>query len=172
MMQSTDDTMPNNTPIPNDAGGLIEVVIPRENAVFWMDDQGRWCNCHGRFEHRRIIDYFNKAIERDENGYFVTQVRGDIREKVYFPHGETPLFVVQVAAWEPPQLTLNTGRLLPLDPHRLFVHADRLYLRMGDEIARFNDRALMAMMPYLDETDAGMVVRIGKTVVTLPEETP
>ena len=82
----TETPMPENPPLPHDDTDLTEVVIPRENAVFWMDAEGRWCNRHGRFAHKRIIDYFNRSIGRDAMGYFVTQVRGDIREKVYFPH--------------------------------------------------------------------------------------
>ena len=153
-----------------DTDGLIEVVIPRENAVFWMDEEGRWCNCHGRFEHKRIIDYFNRAIQRDDMGYYVTQIRGELREKVYFPHGETPLFVVRVTKGDPLHLTLNTGQELDLDPTTLYIREDRLYLRLSEEIARFNDRALMAMMPYLDECDAGMVIQIGSQTLTIPEE--
>ena len=164
--------MSEHTPTPDDADDLIDVVIPRENAVFWMDDNGRWHNCHGRFEHKRIIDYFNHAIRHDAMGYFVTQIRGDMREKVYFPHGETPLFVVRVVEGDPLWLTLNTGRELSLDPADLYVRNDRLYLRMGDEIARFNDRALLAMMPYLDENEAGMVFHVDEGSVAIPEEEP
>lgn len=164
--------MPENPPLPHDDTDLTEVVIPRENAVFWMDAEGRWCNRHGRFAHKRIIDYFNRSIGRDAMGYFVTQVRGDIREKVYFPHDETPLFVVRVKPGDPVELTLNTGRELALDAAALFIRGDRLYLRMDDEIARFNDRALLDMMPYLDETDTGVVVRIGRRSTAIPEETP
>ena len=38
---------------------LKEVVIFKEEAVFWMDNQGRWHNQYGPFQHKRVIDYFN-----------------------------------------------------------------------------------------------------------------
>jgi hypothetical protein len=138
-----------------------EVVIPKENAVFRMDGQGRWLGRHGRFEHKRIIDYFNRAIRRDADGYYVTQVRNNIREKVYFAYEDTPLFVFQVIPQDPIRLLLNTTQTIALDPDRLFVEADQLYQLRGDERIKFSDRALLAMAPYLDESADGFKLRIG-----------
>lgn len=148
---------------------LEEVIIPREKAVFWMDDRGRWHNRHGRFEHKRIIDHFNHAIRRDDAGYYVTQVRGDIREKVYFAYEDTPLFVLRVDRGDPIHLALNTGATIELDPASLFVHRDQLYLRRGDERIRFSDRALMAMALLLEETPDGFIIRIGNRRHTISE---
>ena len=149
---------------PSDAQSLTEVVIPKENAVFWMDDQGRWNNRHGRFEHKRIIDYFNRSIRHDENGYFITQVRGNIREKVYFPFKDTPLFVFRIIKGDPMQLELNTGQTLPLTPMQLFVRSDQLYQRHGEEEIKFSERTLMDLAAYLEETPDGLVIRIdGRT---------
>ena len=143
------------------ASGLTEVVIPREKAVFWMDGRGRWHNRHGRFEHKRIIDHFNHSIRHDEDGYFVTQTRGDICEKVYFAFDDTPLFVLQVVAGDPMQLVLNTVETIPLDPTQLIVQADQLYQRRGDERIKFSDRALLAISPCLEEGSDGLCIRIG-----------
>jgi hypothetical protein len=140
---------------------LTEVVIPKEKAVFWMDGRGRWQNQHGRFEHKRIIDHFNHAIRRDQDGYFVTQVRGDVREKVYFPYEDTPLFVVRVSARAPLQLDLNTGETIPLDPSALFIESDQLYHKRGDACIKFADRALLAIGPYLEDRADGVCICIG-----------
>jgi hypothetical protein len=140
---------------------LSEVVIPKENAVFRMDGRGRWQGRHGPFEHKRIIDYFNRAIRRDADGYYVTQVRDNIREKVYFAYEDTPLFVIQVIAQNPIRLLLNTTETIPLDPARLLVEADQLYQLRGDERIKFSDRALIAMAPYLNETKNGLSLRMG-----------
>jgi len=148
---------------------LPEVVIARENAVFWMDGHGRWHNRHGRFEHKRIIDYFNRSIRRDRDGYYLTQVRGDIREKVYFPFEDTPLFVVDVIPADPMRLALNTAETIPLDPRNLFTQADRLYQQRGDDRIKFSDRALMAMAPHLEESAAGLAVRVGGRTYPIPE---
>ena len=144
---------------------LQEVVIPKENAVFWMDAQGRWCNRHGRFEHRRIIDHFNRSIEKDEHGYYVTQVRGSVREKVYFSYEATPLFVVRIVLKQPIELVLNTGGTTALDPSNLYIVSDNLYQRLEDGCIQFSDRTLVALAPFLEEeASGGLRFRIGDTV--------
>ena len=151
---------------------LHEVVIPKEKAVFWMDGRGRWQNRHGRFEHRRIIDHFNRSIRRDDDGYFVTQVRGEVREKVYFPYEDTPLFIVRVSAEAPLRLDLNTGETIPLDPAALFVESDQLYHKMGDARIKFSDRALVAIAPYLEEKANGLSLCIGGHTWPIPDRSP
>lgn len=163
--------MKNDTAPPADTS-LHEVVIPKENAVFWMDGRGRWCNRHGCFEHKRIIDYFNRAIRRDQDGYYVTQLRGNIREKVYFAYEETPLFVVRVTAGESLHLVLNTGERLSLDPTQLHVGSDQLYQRRGDELIKFSERALMDLAPLLEETDGGLMIRLGEQRIPISTDNP
>src|SRR3989339_1813713 len=94
------------------------VVIPREEAVFWMDENGDWQNEHGRFENRRIIEYFHASIKHDFCGFYVEQENGDILERVYFPYEDTALFVFMAADGI---LTLNTGEKISLDPTNLFM---------------------------------------------------
>jgi hypothetical protein len=132
---------------------LPEMVIPREKAVFWMDRFGRWHNEHGRFEHKKLIDYFNAAIGRDEGGYFVAQNRESVREKVYFFYEDTPLFVVDVRLGGSIELVLNTGRILALAPEDLFVSKDILYVRRGDERIRFTERSMIRFAAHLDYED-------------------
>ncbi len=140
---------------------LTEVVIARDKAVFWMDERGRWHNRHGRFEHKRIIEHFNRSIQRDQDGYYVTQVRGDIRERVYFPYTDTPLFVTRIVTSEPMQLVLNTGDTITLNPCQLFTRSDQLYQLRGDEHIKFGDRALLGLSAYLEEIPDGLAIRVG-----------
>lgn len=140
---------------------LKEVVISREDAVFWMDDCGCWHNRHGKFRHPRIIRYFNAAIRRDDDGYYVSQDRESVREKVYFNYAETPLFAVDVDFGPEPILVLNTGARHPIDPGRLFLRNDRLYMELGDELVKFTDRAAMGVAQLLEDSPAGMAIRIG-----------
>lgn len=148
---------------------LTEVVIPKEKAVFWMDAQGRWHNRHGRFEHKRIVDHFNRSIRRDKDGYFVTQVRGDIRERVYFHYEDTPIFAVRIIEDDTIMLALNTGETIPLDPCNLFIQSDQLYQRKNDERIKFGDRALLSISPYLLESGDGLALRIGSQVFAISE---
>lgn len=129
---------------------LPQVVIAKEDAVFWMDRFGHWHNAGGRFRHKKIIDHFNASIRKDGNGYFVEQIRETVHEKVYFRYEDTPLFVVEASETDPIQLVLNTGEIISLRPDQLFVHADSLYLQRDGERIKFSDRVLMRFSTRLD----------------------
>ena len=126
-------------------------VIPKEKAVFWLDRNGRWRNRYGPFEHKKTIDFFHRSIERDRDGYYLFQSDGERAEKVYFACEDTALFVFEMAEEGGAiVLTLNTGRKIELAPERLFVKGDSLYLRIGDEVARFSDRSLMRISDRIE----------------------
>jgi len=120
-----------------------EVVIPKEKAVFWMDGKGQWHNEHGPFEHAKIIQYFHSAIRKDENGFYLTQERDDIIEKVYFPYEETAFFVFDVILDNDVTLVLNTQKRMKLEPDRLSIKDDQLYMKDNEELIKFSERALL-----------------------------
>lgn len=144
-----------------DESELTLVVIPKEDAVFWMDRFGKWHNEGGPFKHKRIIDYFNTSIRRDGDGYFVEQIRDDVREKVYFRYEDTPLFVLDAIIGDPLKLILNTGEKIALSPEFLFVSKDHLYLQRGDEKIKFSDRVLLKLAAYLDYDEVHYYFIIG-----------
>lgn len=137
-----------------------EIVIPKEKAVFWLDGDGRWHNVHGPFEHKKIIDYFHAAIQRDENGYYLFQESDERREKVYFRFVDTALFVFDVIFDENPTLVLNTGKYHRLRPERLFIENDALYVRIGDERVKFTQRCLMKISDRLEIEDGAYFIRM------------
>ena len=138
-----------------------EIVIPREKAVFRLDGNGCWRNASGPFRNRRIIDYFNAAIRLDEGGYYVSQQRGHIVEKVYFPYADTALFVVDVQIGEAITLVLNTERRLPLETERLWIENDGLYLTDAGERIKFSDRALLKLAARLEFDQDTYFIRVG-----------
>jgi hypothetical protein len=140
---------------------LPVVEISADHAVFWMDERGRWCNEYGPFENPRIIDRFNRALRCDRKGYFVTQERDGLREKVYFHYVDTPLTARDIRGRPPQTLVLNSGRHLPLDPSALYILKDTLFMRSGDERIRFSERAMVRLAPFLKETARGPAVRMG-----------
>ena len=125
------------------ADELKEIIVSREDATFWLDRWGYWCNAHGRFEHKKIIDHFHAAIAWDEQGYFVTQINGDFREKVYFRYEDTALFVFDVLTGDGITLVLNTQRQMELDPGALFIRNDYLYLRGDNVLIKFNELSML-----------------------------
>ena len=141
--------------------GTRERIIPKEQAVFWMDGHGRWCNVHGPFAHRKIIDHFNASIQKDAHGYFVAQEYAGVREKVYFRYDVTPLFAMDLLEGDPERLVLNTGRMLPLQGGNLCIRADQLYHVDGDEWVRFSERLLLKLSSRLKHANGRYAFKSG-----------
>ena len=149
---------------------LEEVIIPPERAVFWMDRFGHWCNEGGRFRHKRLIDYFNASIRRDEHGYFVEQIREQVREKVYFLYEDTPLFVIDATLEPPIDMLLNTRERLILVPGDLFIRADDLYVQRGEDRIKFTDRVLLKLASRIEYDGGRYAMRLDGAIYPIPEK--
>jgi hypothetical protein len=129
---------------------IPETVIPKEAAVFFLDQHGFWRHKEqGKFEHRKIISYFHSCIRKDQDGYHLRQRLGDRIEKVYFPYEDTALFVFDVIKGEEIVLVLNTQRKVKLRPRNLFVNDDNLYMTLGEERIRFTENSLVRIWDLL-----------------------
>lgn len=131
---------------------LKQIVISKEDAVFWMDEHGSWQNEHGPIEHPRIIKYFNSCIQKDEKGYFVHQKTEKTEEKVYFSFVDTAIFVVGIRFDNDVVLMLNNGETIILDPKRLYSKKDSLFCKTEDHLIKFSIGALIKISKYLSET--------------------
>ena len=147
---------------------IKEKVIPKEDAVFWLDKNGCWHNAHGKFEHTKIIDYFHSCIKRDQGGYYLSQVNGNYIEKVYFPYEDQALFVIDVVRQDEITLILNTKRRILLDPESLLIKDDNLYMRMGDETLKFVEHGLMKLAQLLEDEDGRYYVRLKDRRYSIP----
>ena len=137
---------------------IKEIVIPKEQAVFWLDKDGFWHNEHGKFEHKKIIDYFHSCIRRDHNGYYLCQQNESFREKVYFPYEDQALFVFDVIRNHDIILVLNTKKQVKLKPKKLFIKNDSLYMRLGDETVKFSEQGLLKIAPLLEDENGQLFV--------------
>lgn len=154
-----------------DSKPLKEIVIPKEKAVFWLDCHGCWRNRHGRFERPRIIARFHAAIGRDRAGYYISQVNGAVREKVYFHHEDTALFVFDLQiAKNAVTLVLNTGRELSLVPETLYIRDDALYTEMAGERIRFSERGLLKISRLLEDDGTSCYFCLGGVRMAIPEK--
>jgi len=133
---------------------IKEFVVPKEKAVFWLDAYGRWCNKHGVFEHKKIIDYFHSSIRKDADGYHLFQKHDDHAiEKVYFKYEDTALFVFDVKIQDYSEnicLILNTKEEISLAPENLFVQNDNLYMEHAGHRIKFIDRAMLKLADRLE----------------------
>jgi hypothetical protein len=141
------------------------IIVPKEKAVFWMDKNGNWHNEHGKFEHPKIIKYFNASIKKDEIGYYVHQVSDAVEERVYFPFEDTALFVVDLRIrQEDISLVLNTTEVMRFDPEQLFVRDDNLYVHTRDHWIKFSSMALVKMSRFMEEKNGQLFLTVnGKT---------
>lgn len=137
-----------------------EWVVAKEDAVFWLDKNGDWHNEHGKFQHKKIIDYFHSAIEKDKDGYYLSQERDGFREKVYFPHEDSVLFVFNVIEADDIILELNTKRRVKLKPRKLFIKEDSLYMAEKDENIKFAEQALMRISKLLEYENDRYFIRV------------
>lgn len=148
---------------------LRELVIPKEKAAFRLDGRGRWHSEMGEFLHRKIIEHFHSSIRKDKKGFYLTQRHRNFREKVYFPYEDTAFFVFDVTKGETTQLVLNTRKRIKLMPGKLFIRDDDLYIRLGEDIAKFTENALIRLSPFLEfEEDRAFIKTKGRRY-SIPE---
>ena len=147
-----------------------QVVIPKQQAVFWMDAQGRWHNQHGPFQHKKIIDHFNASIRKDRDGYYVGQCRDGLFEKVYFNYHETARFAVNLVGRDPVQMELNSGEIVAVVPDLLFIHGDQLFHHYGEEIIKFSESALMQISKCIESDADGYRLRWMGCIYKLNEQ--
>ena len=136
-----------------------QIVIPKEKAVFWLDKNGHWHNENGKFQHKRIIDYFHSCIKRDRHGYYLVQANDNYQEKVYFYYEDQALFVIDMIQDNDITLVLNTKRRVTLKPKKLFIKGDSLYMHMEDEIIKFSEHGLMKIANLLEDENDQLYIR-------------
>lgn len=145
-----------------------EIVIAKEDAVFWMDERGRWQNEHGTFEHAKIIDYFHSSIQKDDGGFYLFQENEEVREKVYFRYVDTAFFVFDVTIGDTVTLTLNTKRQITMQPQHLLTRDDSLFYRDGDDLIKFAERGLVRISDLLETENDRLFVRLGEDRFEVP----
>ena len=145
-----------------------EVVIPQEQAIFWLDKNGCWHNANGKFRHKKIIDYFHACIQRDQNGYYLYQENENYTEKVYFPYEDQALFVFDVVRDKGIVLVLNTKKQIKLKPKNLFIKDDSLYMQMGSETIKFAEQGLMKIAQFLEDENDQFYIRYNDRRYRIP----
>jgi hypothetical protein len=136
------------------------MTIPKGKAVFRLDKNGVWHINDEKFENKKIINYFHSLIKKDKDGYFLEQEHKHHIEKVYFPYEDTPLFVFRIIKKKGLVLILNTGENIKLDPEKLLMKNDNLYLKNNEDLIKFNDNALLSIADYMDGQDDQYVINI------------
>jgi len=150
---------------------LKENVISKDEAVFWLDTNGRWHNKHGQFEHRKIIDFFHSSIRKDKDGYYVSQTTESYKEKVYFRYEDTALFVFNIIKNKNIYLLLNTKKQIKLKPEELFIKDDSLYTKDGEELVKFTEQSMIKISKYMENDNDSYFIKIDDKRYKIPEKT-
>ena len=137
-----------------------QIIISKEDAVFWMNGNGDWYNEHGKFGHPKIIKHFHASIRKDEHGYYLFQESDECEEKVYFAYKETAVFVFDIKEGKDILLKLNNSETIQLDPSQLFEKDDKLFLKTPDHLVKFTDRILLKISKFLEEKDDQLLFKI------------
>jgi hypothetical protein len=144
------------------------IIITKEDAKVRMDKDGRWLNEDDPITKPSIIRYLNASILKDEQGYYLTHMLGNKREKVYFEYEDTALFAIDLKKTNTGiSLLLNTKRRLTLQPEGLFLKADSLYLRQEGHVIKFHERAVIKLTPYLKESEDGLMITLNGEFVLI-----
>lgn len=114
-----------------------------------MDENGNWWNEFGRITKKNIIRYFNRSIKKDPMGFYLTQTAGNRREKVYFSYIDTAWFAVDLRARDKLNLLLNTQEEIQLEPDRLYIKNDALFMQFRDAPVKFRERVMIKLSKYL-----------------------
>jgi hypothetical protein len=148
---------------------LKQLVVPREKALFRLDERGRWHGEGGEFLHPKIIDHFHGSIRKDAGGFHLMQKHRNFVEKVYFPFEDTPLFVFDVRKGEGVHLVLNTKRKIKLMARKLYIRNDHLYLDIGEDRVKFTEQALVKISPFLEFEENRAFIRVKGRRYRIPE---
>lgn len=135
-------------------------IIPKEKARFRLDKHGVWRVDDEKFTNQKIINYFHSRIKKDKDGFFLEQEHKHFIEKVYFSYEDTALFVDRIIERDGLILCINTGENIELDPEKLVIKNDDLYIQNGGDLIKFKENALTALASYMDDADDQYVILI------------
>ena len=152
------------------------MIIPKEDALFWLDKNGIWHTEDGKFEHPKIIRHFNASIQKDEVGYYLCQPREGFLEKVYFSYEDTALFVIDIKERQEQKheltLLLSTRETVILEPGQLFICNDNLYVQTPEHCMKFAQRALVKISAFLEDKGELFCLNLGGVFHDIREQDP
>lgn len=140
---------------------MVRVVSSEESEIRLRED-GKWIHQGEPFSNRKIIDFFHRAIRKDEKGeYYLHNIYDGKEEHVYFQVEDTAYFVVTLEFDQKAQafkVTLNTGDDGFVDVRGFQTdERDVMYCRvLDDDRARLTENA-MHQLADLSKMDAGGV---------------
>ncbi|MFB6262026.1 MAG: DUF1285 domain-containing protein [Bradymonadaceae bacterium] len=155
-----DDTLPDIVQEFLESGADLEEIR--------LDARGEWTHEGLDFENQKIIDLFNRSVDRTDGGTWVLEVG---RFTYPITVEDTGFFVEQVdLETSPPLLRLSDGTTETLDPDTLeYESGGRLYCRVknGEFRARFKRPAYYDLADRCERQDGGIYLELDDRRVRL-----
>lgn len=129
----------------------------REDSGLVLDREGRWFHDGEPVEHPKVVEAFNRGLERDGQGRYVLRVGEDW---CFVAVEDAPLQVESLMP-SPDEvvLELSNGRREPLRPETLTLKDGVLYCVAESGLtARLSRSAQFALGSLLEERDGGYVL--------------
>ena len=144
-----DETLPDVVKRFLRAGATLETIR--------LDANGKWTHEGLDFENPRIIDLFNRSVNRTAGGTWVLEIG---RYTYPIEVEDTAIFVESIDLTPPVTVRLSNGVTERLDLTTLHYRApDRLTCVTGEHfVARFKRRPYHDLLALLDERDGDLVV--------------
>jgi hypothetical protein len=140
---------------------LVRIVSRQESQIRLKAD-GKWIHQGEPFRNPKIIDFFHRAIRKDDRGeYYLHNVYAGQEEHVYFEVEDTAYFVTGIEFDQRAQafeVALNTGDRGLVDVRGLWTD-DRgvVYCRvLDDDRARLTEEALHRLADLSEMDDGGV----------------
>ena len=141
-------------------------ITSKEESQIRLSETGKWFHQGQPFENSKIIEFFHRAIRKDNQGeYFLFNRVGKKTEHVYFEVADTAYFVTSLGSKPEDNLLegkLNIGQRVSIDIESL-VEDDRgvMYCQVftGDR-ARFTKRTLEELADMSEMDQAGVFLTI------------
>jgi hypothetical protein len=139
-------------------------MVSKEESQIRLREDGKWIHQGEPFSNRKIIDFFHRAIRKDEKGeYYLHNVYDGKEEHVYFEVEDTAYFVEKLEFDEGAKafkVTLNTGDDGFIDVRGLRTdERGVVYCRvLDDDRARLTDNAMHQLADLSEMDDRGVYV--------------
>ena len=139
-------------------------IVSKEESEIRLREDGKWIHQGEPFSNRKIIDFFHRAIRKDEKGeYYLHNVYDGKEEHVYFEVEDTAYFVEKLEFDKGAQafkITLNTGDDGFIDVRGLRTdERGVVYCRvLDDDRARLTDNAMHQLADLSGMDDRGVYI--------------
>jgi hypothetical protein len=139
-------------------------IVSKPDSRIRLSEKGLWFHEGQPFTNSNVIQFFHKAIRKDEHGeYFLYNRHASMEERVYFEVEDTAYFVWDLVFASQDsnfRILLNTESIEILDLHTLEEdHRGVMCCRvLRDDRARFSQRALTQLADFAKTDERGIYV--------------